>query len=127
MKGPHKGKRKLPKKASKGPHKGSRSVKPPRRGAKGPVKGSKQPRKGDRRSDRIAERPDLIGIKTVTEDSTGKHTGQVISASSGLVVIQRDDRPSPSALDYVQLDRFEEEHPGTINMRCGSWRTRRAG
>jgi len=119
MKGPHKAKKK--------PHKARRSVKPPRCGAKGPVRGSKQPPKKDRRSEGIPDRPDLIGIKTVTVDSKGKHKGKVISASRGLVVIQRDDNPSPSALDYVQLDRFEEEHPGEINMRCGSWRQRVAG
>ena len=119
MKGPHKAKRK--------PHKARRGVKPPRRAAKGPVKQSKQPPKKDRRSKGIPDRPDLIGIKVTTQDSTGKHKGKVISARGGLVVIQRNDNPSPSALDYVQLDRFEDEHPGTINMRCGSWRQRAAG
>ena len=118
--------KKLPKKASKGPHKARRAVKPPRRGAKGPVKGSKQPRKGDRRSDRIADRSDLVGMRVTTEDSKGRHKGKVISASRGLVVIQRDDDPAPSRLDYVQLDRFLDECKGTINMRCGSWRVRTA-
>jgi hypothetical protein len=119
--------KKLPKKASKSPHKAKGPGKPPRRGAKGPVKGSKQPLKKDRRSDRIPDRPDLVGIKTVTVDSKGKHKGKVIEASRGLIVIQRDDDPAPSRLDYVQLDRFLDEHPGEINMRCGSWRQRTAG
>ena len=117
---------KRPHKAKKKPHKARRAVKPPRRGAKGPVKGSKQPPKGDRRLERIPNRPDLVGIRVVSEDDGGKHKGKVIAADGGLVVIQRDDDPAPSRLDYVQLDRFEDEHPKPINMRCGTWRHRAA-
>jgi len=116
--------KKLSKKAAKGPHKARRPAKPLRRGAKGPIKGSKQPPKRDRRSEGDSERSDLVGIRVTTEDSKGRHKGRVISASRGLVVIQRDDDPAPSRLDYVQLDRFLDEYKGTINMRCGSWRQR---
>ena len=90
--------KKLQKKAAKKPHKARRAVKPPRRGAKGPVRGSKQPPKKDRRSEGISELSDLIGIRTVTEDSTGKHKGEVISAKGGLVVIRRDDNSLPAAI-----------------------------